>query len=61
MTGGLVSVLICHDFATPCLALLPFVQRIRDFSNREVNFYAAKADNALEVGSFLFDHGYAYT
>ena len=37
----------CHDFATLCVALIRFIQRIRDFSSRDVNFYAAKADYAL--------------
>ena len=39
----------CHDFATTRLALIRFIQRIRDFSSREINFYAAKADYALYV------------
>src|SRR5216683_2755227 len=41
--------LICHDFATNRLALIGFIQRIRDFSSRDVNFYAAKNDYALYV------------
>ncbi len=40
---------ICHDFATLRLALIRFIQRIRDFSSRDVNFYAAKAHNAFYV------------
>ena len=39
--------MVCHDFATLRLALIRFIQRIRDFSSRDVNFYAAKADYAL--------------
>jgi hypothetical protein len=31
-------------FATICLALIRFIQRIRDFFSRDVSFYAAKAD-----------------
>src|SRR5258705_1101431 len=40
---------VCHDFATLRLALIRLIQRIRDFSSREINFYAAKADYALCV------------
>jgi hypothetical protein len=40
---------ICHDFATTRLALIPFIQRIRDFSSREICFYAVKVDYALYV------------
>lgn len=40
---------ICHDFATLRFALNRFIQRIRDFSSRDVSFYAAKADYALYV------------
>ena len=43
------KILICHDFATPRLALIRFIQRNRDFSSRDVNFYAAKNDYALYV------------
>jgi hypothetical protein len=39
--------IICHDFATTRLALIRFIQRIRDFSSREICFYAVKADYAL--------------
>src|SRR6267143_885705 len=37
----------CHDFATVRLPLIRFIQRIRDFSSRDVSFYAEKADYAL--------------
>ncbi len=43
----LLAVSICHDFATTRIALIRFIQRIRDFSSREISFYAAKADYAL--------------
>ena len=39
--------LICHDFATTRLALIRFIQRIRDLSSREINFYAVKKHYAL--------------
>jgi hypothetical protein len=42
---------ICHDFATTRLALIRFIQRIRDFSSREIHFYAVKADYALYAAS----------
>ena len=42
---------ICHDFATTRLALIRFIQRIRDFSSREICFYAVKADYALYAAS----------
>ena len=38
-----------YGFATICLRPIRFIQRIRDFSSRDVNFYAAKADYALYV------------
>ena len=41
--------MFCHDFATTRLALIRFIQRIRDFSSREISFYAVKADYALYV------------
>jgi len=34
-------------FATTRLAIICFIQRIRDFSSRGISFYAAKADYAL--------------
>jgi len=37
----------CHDFATVRLRAIRFIQRIRDFSSRDVSFYAAKNDYAL--------------
>ena len=40
----LVGFFICHDFATVRLALIRFIERIRDFSSRDVSFYAGKAD-----------------
>ena len=43
------DVSVCHDFATTRLALMRFIQRIRDFSSREICFYAVKADYALYV------------
>ncbi len=39
--------MFCHDFATTRLALVRFIERIRDFSSRDVSFYAAKNDYAL--------------
>ena len=36
-------------FATLRLAVIRFIERIRDFSSREISFYAAKADYALYV------------
>jgi len=41
--------LICHDIATTRLALIRFIQRIRDFSSREIGSYAVKADYTLYV------------
>ncbi len=43
--------LICHDFATLRLALIRLIQRIRDFSSREICFYAGKEDYALYVAA----------
>jgi hypothetical protein len=40
---------ICHDFATVHLALIRFRERIRDFSSRDVSFYAAKAVDTVGV------------
>ena len=39
--------MFCHDFATTRLALMRFIQLIRDFSSRDVSFYAANNDYAL--------------
>jgi hypothetical protein len=39
-----VALRVCHDFATTRLALIRFIQRIRDFSSREICFYAVKAE-----------------
>ena len=47
--------IVCHDFATLCLTLIRFMQRIRDFSSRDVSFYAAKVDNALNVALSAID------
>jgi len=41
------DVSVCYDFATTRLALMRFIQRIREFSSREICFYVVKADYAL--------------
>ena len=49
LKGAEPGMMICHDFATTRLALIRFIQRIRDFSSRESCFYAVKAHYALYV------------
>ena len=49
MLRARTSIFICHVFATVCQRAIPFVQRIRDFSSRDVSFSAAKTDYAFYV------------
>jgi hypothetical protein len=47
-----VGILICHYFATLRSTLIRLIQRIRDFSSRDIGLYAAKAYH--DRGNFGF-------